>query len=665
MRKSIRIESIVLTACIAATNLGEGLTRLCLAQSTLPKFKRDYPLTEAPMEAVQINDNFWYPRLERNRTVSPWHHLEQNEARGAMPKMRLLAGSKEPDRRLRFLWEDSDLYKSMEGILRIQRTNKDKELHDKLGKEMEKLIDLIAAVQEKDGYLFPHYQLYKKDYRHFSDENNSCETYSMGHLIELGVEHYQVTGKKKGLEIAKRAADCIDAYFGAEAEKHDLPAGHSEIELALIRLYRATRDSNYLKLAGHFVHKTKTIPNKWTQYNPDTSKSYVWYRMSDEDRAKHALRKPALADTEARGHGVAMFYLYSGAVDVAQLTGDKELMDLMCKKWDNVALRKTYITGNCAHKHQAEGFSDEYHLPNDLAYCETCTGISYVLWNYRLFLATGDAKYINMMERTLYNAFLSAVGISGKHVTYENPLYTAKTTSRTRGNERVAWPHIACCPPNVIRFFPLIPSYIYSTSDKTDDVYVNLFVANETQLDLHGRTLKLTQKTKYPEKGCICIDYHILDSGQTKEKETEPFRIRVRVPDWCKNSEWTFNQTSVKPTVEKGYAVFTCDTSKGQIVLNCPMPVVRMEAHPKVVDDRGRVALMRGPIVYCFEGPDNPDLGDPVNFILAKEQQYKIMPKVITPGLEVTSIIAKDSSGRSITAIPYFPRIFRKLNSKI
>ncbi len=296
-----------------------------------------------------------------------------------------------------------------------------------------------------------------------------------GSIVAPG--HFQATGNREALTPAMRALTCIDASHGPD-KTYNIPSGHPEIEIALVRLYRATGDPDCLRVAKYLIEKAKTVRTQWSN------------------------GKPALGHDEAVGHAVATFYLYSGAVDVAQLTSDEALMQLMHRKWNDTALKKTYITGNCGHRGHHEGFSSTYDLPNDKAYCETCAAIAYVLWNHRMFLATGDAKYTNLMERTLYNAFLSGISLSGDRFFYPNPL---EVTPRTEAKTRVPWFNCACCPTNAARFFPLIPSYLYSTNATTGDIYVNLFAANRTQFDFQGKQVTLIQETEYPREGKVSI----------------------------------------------------------------------------------------------------------------------------------------------------------------
>jgi hypothetical protein len=599
------------------------------------RFEKDYPLSGVEIESVRLTDSLWLPRLEANRKTGVPHVLKRLENSGAIGMFRTLNGSKEKRRYTENPWGCSDVYKSFEALVRVQRTNPDKTAAAAAFKRTDDFLKLVAGAQDDDGFIFPFIQLYKKGYKRFSSATSHyTETYCMGHLIEMAVEHHQTTGSDTGLKVANSIVDCINSYHGA-GKKYDIPSGHPEIELALARLHRATGDPKPLRLAKYLIEKAKTVKTTWSQ------------------------GRPALGHDEAVGHSVAMFYLYAGVVDIAQLTGDKDLMQLMHKKWENAALKKTYITGNCGHRGHSEGFPRAYDLPNDKAYCETCAAIAYVMWNHRMFLATGDAKYTNLMERTLYNAFLSGVSLSGDRFFYPNPL---DTPTKARG--RVPWFGCACCPTNVVRFFPLIQSYMYAVNAAAGDVYVNLFASGRAKFILKDWQVTLSQETRYPRDGKVSIAYKFAGMRDSVKQTPRP-QIRIRVPDWCEKPSWSLNGKPIGAKIEKGYAVFTCTKDEGEIILNCDMPVVRMIAHPKVKADNGRVALMRGPLVYCFEAIDSPEASSPrtSQYTLAKDPQFKTKSKEITKGMTVDAIVTKDNSGRTITAIPYFARCYREKTS--
>jgi len=626
--------------CINRKSFALGLTLfvICSASIAAPParkyFKKDYPLTGIAIESVRLNDSIWQPRLKANRQAGVPHCLKKLEEVGAIGMFRTLNGSKKEGRYRANPWGCSDVYKSFEALARVQRTNGDKAAAGAARKEIDEFLKLVAGAQADDGFIFPYLQLYRKGYKPFSSAVSSyTETYTLGHLIEMAAEHYQTTGSTEALKVANSVVDCIDSYYGAD-KKYDNPSGHPEIEIALMRLYRATGNPKCLRIAKYLVEKAKTVKTTWSQ------------------------GRPALGHDEAVGHSVAMFYLYAGSVDIAQLSGDRTLMQLMHKKWDDAALKKTYITGNCGHRGHSEGFPKAYDLPNDRAYCETCAAIAYILWNYRMFLASGDAKYTNLIERTLYNAFLSGVSLSGDRFFYPNPLDTSG------GQERVAWFGCPCCPTNVVRFFPLIPSYFYAANAATGDIYVNLFASGRAKFILQDWQVTLRQETRYPRDGKVSVAYKFAGLRDSARQNPRP-QIRVRVPDWCKKPSWSLNGKPIRAKIEKGYAVFTCKTDEGEIILNCDMPVVRMIAHPRVKANHGRVALMRGPLVYCFEALDSPKVSSvrTSQYRLAKDPQFKIEPKEITKGMTVDAIVARDYRGRTITAIPYFARCYRERTS--
>ncbi|MDP7287470.1 MAG: glycoside hydrolase family 127 protein, partial [Phycisphaerae bacterium] len=358
------------------------------------RFEKDYPIKAISDDRVRLSDSFWAPRLNANRQAGVPHCMKKLEETGVIGMFRTLNGSKKEGRYKNNPWGCSDAYKTFEALARVNRTGSDAAAGSGGKKQIDEFIKLVAGAQADDGFIFPYLQLYKKDYKHFSAAiSRYTETYSMGHLLEMAVQHYENTGSKEALKVANRVVDCIDSYYGV-GKKYDHPSGHPEIEIGLMRLYRATGNAKPLRLAKYLIEKAKTVKTTWSQ------------------------GRPALADDDAVGHVVAMFYLYAGMVDVAQMSGDKALMDLACRKWENIALKRTYIIGSAGHRGHREGFGDAYDLPNDKAYCETCAAIAYVIWNHRMFLATGEAKYVNLMERTLYNGFISGVSLSGDRFYY-------------------------------------------------------------------------------------------------------------------------------------------------------------------------------------------------------------------------------------------------------
>ena len=599
-------------------------TTTARAQSSHPRFEQDYMLSEAPLESIRFSDSLWKPRLDTHREVMAQHCLNYLGLEGGAYD--LLRKNKVERLYHTSTWGDSDIYKVLEGLLRIQRLNANEELTRKFAKKVDESIDLIAAAQEADGYLFPFVSLYKPGYKHFSDDANQMnELYSMGHFFEFAVEHYQFTGDKRALDIAEKLADCIAANYGPEEGKFKQPSGHAEVELGLIRLYRATGKKKYLDLSKYLIDLHRTIAG----------------------RCSHG--KPSLGDNIPHGHVVATCYLYASAVDLAQLTGDTALMQMMEKKWEHARTKKKYIVGNYGHRGYKEGFSDDYELNHNLCYCESCSGVAYVLWTYRLFLATGDAKYTNEIERTLYNSFLSATSPEGNMFYYRNPIRTKPSMLRH------AWCGISCCPTTMARFFPLVGSYAYTTNAKMNDVYVNLYAQSEATFKLGEQEISIKQTTDYPRNGRVTLDYRKAASGPA-------IQLRLRVPQWANDIRWTVDGKPTTPTIEKGHAVFPCKNPTGQIAFDAPMPVVRIASHPKVTFNHGQVALQRGPLVYCLEGCDNPQLAknnDFDNAVLAKRQSFKLAKKKIGDMLEVDAIVATAMDGEPLTAIPFYAHSLR------
>jgi uncharacterized protein len=588
----------------------------------------DYPSRAAPFSSVRLSPVFWASRLETNRTVTIAHNLREVEKQGSLGGFAILAGvSKEKYHG--YMWGDSDVTKTLEGVAYSLMNHPDAELE----KRMESIVATIAGAQAPDGYLMPHLQIAEPRYLHFKDEaTRTCELFDMGHLIESAVAHYEATGRRNYLDTAIRLADLIVRTYGPGGL--DKPSGHPEIELALVRLYRATGQRAYLELAAAFVERARRSVTAWTQ------------------------GKPALGHDEALGHAVAMTYLYCGATDVAELTGDKALLGLMERKWESVVGRKLYLTGTAGNRAKGENFSADYDLPNATAYCETCAAIANILWNQRMFLAHGDAKYIDVLERTLYNGFLSGAGMSGDRYFYPNPLQWDGKQKFNRGHtERFAWTDCPCCPANIVRFMPTIPGYAYATQGET--LFVNLFMAGAATLRVGGLSVEVVQQTRYPWDGRVRIAINPEKSAQ--------FSLAIRIPGWARNMpvpsdlygytekrsepvELGVNNQPVGNDMTQGYIRLRRQWRQGDMVeLSLPMPVRRVVAHAAVKEDAGKVAVERGPIVYCAEGVDNGGkvlaaaLGDECRF--SAEHKPDLLGGV--------TVVRAESDSSSLTLVPY------------
>ncbi len=558
---------------------------------------RDYPVKPVPFTSVQINDLFWAPRIETNRLVTIPFAFEQCEKSGRMDNFiraaEVLRGEPVANRKPPpYPFDDTDPYKVLEGASYALAVQPD----PKMKSYLDNLIAEIGAAQEPDGYLYTartinpeHPHAWSGHKRWEKDPDESHELYDAGHLFEAAVANYQATGDRALLNIAIKEANLLCDTFGPETNKlnHIWP-GHEIVEMGLAKLYRATGDERYLKLAKFFID--------------------VRGPGGDEYHQSHI--KP-VDQTEAVGHAVRAGYLYSGMADVAALTGDQRYVHAIDAIWDNAVGKKLYITGGIGAVGGGEAFGPDYFLPNMSAYCETCAAVANDYWNQRLFLLHGDAKYVDVMERTLYNGLLSGVSLDGKRFFYPNPLES------NRQHARSPWFGVACCPGNITRFMASVPGYLYAQAG--DTLYVNLFAANKAEIKMdNGRTLKLTEETRYPWDGLVNITLHPDTPAQ--------LTVDVRVPGWAEEQAvpgdlYRFIDQADKPVtlkvngeaipikLEKGYVQLTRKWKDGDdIELNLPMPVRRVAANEAVQADRGRVALQRGPIVYCLESPDNPDV---------------------------------------------------------
>lgn len=556
---------------------------------------RDYPIQPVPFTDVHIRDGFWSPRQETNRTVTVPYCFQKCEETDRISNFakagKLMEGKFEG-----IFFNDSDVFKVVEGAAYTLMLAP----NPKLDAYLDDLIAKFAAAQEPDGYLYtsrtidPEHPQPGSGPERWSNLGSSHELYNLGHMYEAAVAHYLATGKTSFLDIAKKSADLVDTVFGPNA-KHDVP-GHQEIEIGLVRLYRVTGEERYLNLARFFLDQ---------RGQPSRPKLYGPYQQD---------HMPVVDQREAVGHSVRAGYMYSGMADVASLTGDEAYIRALDAIWEDVVSKKIYITGGTAARREGEAFGAAYELPNREAYNETCAAIANVYWNARMFLLHGDAKYIDILERTLYNGFLAGVSMSGDRYFYPNPLECDNVFAFNHGTLcRNPWFDCSCCPVNVVRFIPAISGYIYAV--RNDNVYVNLFIGGEGKLTTSDTEVTLTQTTKYPWDGAV-------DIAVSPSKSAE-FALLVRVPCWATGTPmasdlyryvnadsapvvFSVNGESITPTIEKGYAVLRRAWVPGdKIHVEFPMPIRRVLANDQVSADTGRVALERGPLVYCIEGIDH------------------------------------------------------------
>ncbi|MFZ5519515.1 MAG: glycoside hydrolase family 127 protein [Candidatus Zhuqueibacterota bacterium] len=553
----------------------------------------DYPIQPVPFTLVHINDHFWQPRMETNRTVTIPHAFKKCEETGRLDNFAIAGGLKEGEHRGDFPFDDTDIYKTLEGASYALMLHPDPTLEAYL----DSLISLIAAAQEDDGYLYTARTNKSERLKNWIGEERwvnirrSHELYNLGHLYEAAAAHYQATGKRNLLDIALKNADLIDATFGPG--KRQMPPGHQVIEMGLVKLYRVTAERKFLNLAKFFLDVR--------------GKSLNGRKLDGEYSQDH---KPVIEQDEAVGHAVRAAYMYSGMADVAALTGDKFYIRAIDRLWENVVGKKLYLNGGIGATGSNEGFSKNYELPNMSAYNETCASIGNVYWNHRQFLLHGQAKYIDVLERTLYNALLSGVSLDGKLFFYPNALESVGQHVRS------PWFGCACCPGNVTRFIASVPGYVYALKDKA--LYINLYVSNDAEIQLNDLSLKIKQETRYPWDGDVKVMV-------TPAKNGEKFALAFRIPGWATHDavpgdlyrfmdnpdesfELEINGEPYSPKMQDGYAVVNrAWNSNDEVELRLPMPVRRIVAHDSVAADIGRVALQRGPLVFCAEWPDNAD----------------------------------------------------------
>ena len=561
-----------------------GMTALTLTASAA-KQSPTAPIQEVSFTQVHLNDGFWSPRIEINRTVSIPSAFHECEVNGRFDNFAIAAGLIKGEHRGDFSFDDTDPYKVIEGASYSLAVHYDA----KLDHYLDSVINIIAQAQEPDGYLTTC--VTNKCTRLSGwwgtrkwEKINSHELYNSGHLIESAVAHYRATGKKTFLNVAIKNADLVCKTFGPNEGQIHRPGGHPIIEMALCKLYKVTGNKKYLEGAKYFVDETGrcTDGHRPSEYSQD--------------------HMPILQQEEIVGHAVRAGYLYSGVADVAALTGDKAYEEALERIWENMSSKKLFITGGIGSRPQGEGFGPNYELNNHTAYCETCAAIANVYWNYRMFLATGESKYIDVCERALYNNVLSGVSLSGDKFFYDNPLESDGE------HERQKWFGCACCPGNITRFVASVPGYIYARQGK--DIFVNLYAQGKAKIG----NVELEQTTDYPWDGKIRIK---VTKGSGK------FAIKLRVPSWLKTSPTnndlyqyqdkaktysvSVNGKALYPE-NRDYIEISRSWKKGDTIeLDFPMDVRRIVANDNAEDDRGKVAFERGPIVFCLEGADQAD----------------------------------------------------------
>jgi DUF1680 family protein len=617
---------------------------------------KDYPFQPVPFTDVKVNDSFWSPRFETNRVVTVWYDFLKCEETGRIDNFAKAGGLMKGEFK-GIPFDDSDVYKVIEGAAYILAMQPD----PKLDKYLDDLIVKIAAAQEPDGYLYTARRLFPPDKMpgmsgktRWSNLRDSHELYNVGHLYEAAAAHFQATGKKSLLNVATKNADFLCETFGPG--KVQEPPGHEEIEIGLVKLYRVTGNEKYLKLSKYFLD---------IRGRADTHKLRGPYQQDHQ---------PVVEQTEAVGHSVRAGYLYSGMADVAAITGEAAYIQAIDKIWEDVVTGKMHLTGGIGARPGGEAFGNKHELPNKSAYLETCAAIANGLWNQRMFALHGDAKYVDVLERVIYNGFLSGISLSGDRFFYPNPLEADGKRKFNHGSaERQAWFDCSCCPVNVVRFIPSIAGYVYAA--RGDAAYVNLFVGGAGQFKVAGQKVKLTQETKYPWEGAVKINVEPERAGE--------FALHVRIPGWAQNRpvpgdlyryldslekdetpRLKVNGQFLPLSMDKGYAVLRRFWRKGDVVeLSLPMKARKVLAHGLVKDNAGRAAIERGPVLYCAEGVDNG--GRALNIVLGDE--VRLIPEYrakLLNGVTVlkgsAKVAARDEAGQpsarpsEITLVPYY-----------
>ena len=617
-----------------------------------------YPITQVPFTAVKVTPNtFWGDRIRAAREVTIPLAFQKCEETHRYENFKMAAytlqhpgheGLSTPKwdvaKFMGFSFDDTDVYKTIEGASYVLQTYPDA----KLKQYIDSVLDIVAAAQEADGYLYtartinpehPHGWAAHK--RWAAEEHASHELYNLGHMVDAACAHYQATGSDKFLNIAKRYADCVVREVGAKDGQACVVPGHQIAEMALARLYVLTGEQKYLDEAKFLL-----------DYRGKTHVKNI-YSQSD---------KPVVDQKEAWGHAVRAGYMYAGMADVAALTGDEAYLKAIDAIYDNIVSKKYYITGGVGARHEGESFGADYELPNLTSYNETCAAISMVYLFHRMFLLHGDAKYIDCMERTLYNGVISGMSVDGGRFFYPNPLSSdGKYKFNADGTtERQPWFGCACCPSNLSRFIPSFPGYMYAVKD--NKLYVNLFAGNTATIQVGGKDVVLEQQTNYPWDGDITM--------KVVKTKAKTFEMMIRIPEWVDKQpvpsdlyrfsddvlgSYTImvNGQSVNGQLVNGYLSVNRQWKKGDVVtIHFDMPVRTVKANVAVKDDRGRVAVERGPLVYCAEGVDNTGFSI-FDFLMPRQPRFNVADRDIKGLRDVNfSVKAIEVDGQVVETNP-------------
>ncbi len=626
----IRLTSFLISLLIMQT----GIAQKALQQLTAVSYSK-----------VIIDDKFWTPRIDKVATNTLRACIEYTENKTGRIRNFKKAARAKGEQHEGVYYDDSDVYKAIEAMAYSLKNHPDSAIEEKA----DEWIDNIAAAQLPDGYLNTYYTLTGLDKRWTDMEKH--EDYCAGHLIEAAIAYVNTTGKNTLLNVAIRLADHIDSTFRLQ-DRHWV-SGHQEIELALMKIYHYTNNERYLKLAQWYI----------AQRGHGYGKGVIWDEWKDPKYCQDDI--PVKDQTEITGHAVRAMYMYSGTADIAAATADSGYMHAMNSIWNDVVFRNMYITGGIGSLAQNEGFGEDYYLPNENAYCETCASVGMVFWNHRMNLLTADTKFVDVMERSLYNGALDGLSLSGDRFFYGNPL------ASIGNNNRKEWFGTACCPSNIARLVASLGDYIYATSE--NKVWVNLYVGSKTSLVLNRTDLTIEQETNYPWQGDIKFQ---IDPAATKK-----FSLCLRIPGWLsrpvpgdlyhyKNDSIyqpiiMVNEKPVNFIMQSGYAVINRLWKKNDVVrLQFPMAVRKVISRNEVKENKDKIALQYGPLVYCVEGKDNN--GKVLNLIMPQDQQFTTAFKSdMLGGINTIKFnalaadVSEDGSvvrtvNKEVTAIPYY-----------
>lgn len=604
----------------------------------------EYPRETVDIRKVRLTDNFWLPLITTVQEKTVAYALEKCREEGRFDNFLIAGGKMEGPVRGYMPFDDTDVYKIIEGASNSLISSPNPHLESLL----DSLISIIGTGQEQDGYLTtwrtidpakpPATWVKVEEGRRWESLGASHELYNSGHLFEAAAVHYAATGKKNFLDIAIRNADLLVNTFGPGKIK--APPGHQIVETGLIKLYRITGNDDYLSLAKFFLDAR------------GDSTTHALYGAYSQDHV------PVTDQTEAVGHAVRAVYMYAGMTDIAALYRDTAYLRAVHALWNNLVGKKMYITGGIGARHDGEAFGDDYELPNLTAYNETCASIGNVYWNHRLFLLEGDVKYFDVIERTLYNGLISGVSLNGTEFFYPNALESDGVYKFNQGAcTRKSWFDCSCCPTNLIRFLPAVPGLIYAR--QSDTLYINLYAANTAAIELNGTTVNVTQQTEYPWDGQVTIE--------VSPESPSRFALKLRIPGWARNevlpgglyyyaggkeNTWSMavNDTIYPPEHTNGYVTLARTWKKGdRITLDFKRHVRQVAADNRVAEDRGKVALEHGPLVYAVEEVDNPDfemLAIPEDGLFQVENRDNMLKGV--------DVITAESGNSTLTAIPYY-----------